>query len=445
MKLRDIAIGANASIYYKMDFKKIRGVFYPRTEEELVETITKAKEQGYGVTPKGGGSGLSGACTGGNEERVMISSLQMRQILTVSKDQKYVDVQPGATPDEINKLLAPMKMKFYVAPSSRDIATAGGILSTDGGGNDTWVNGTMRDNTLRVKMVLYDGRKLTISEDGVICDDKGLEAELKKQKMSIHDIAGSHGTLGFISELRLLIKPIQTKPVVGGIVNYSDNNEAGKALDLMIARRIPVEYGEVIASAHEDVRGDLTPPVHILEVTEDAISQLSEIVDLKRLPKEEVAYMKDVRIKLPKRQPKVGNQLALFEDYGFYGESLRKMQDGIDEIDALLRKHGFTPFAKYGHGPSKWYQGNNTATYGIILHSREIRPEGKTGKEIYQGVLDIVNLCTRLKVTPKPEHKWPFSDEVKNARLIELRRIIGDGFNAFLLDSSCNDTLAAMV
>ncbi len=445
MKLRDIAIGANASMYYRLNFKKIKGVFYPHNEQELVDAISKAREKGYGVTAKGGGSGLSGACTGGNEDRVMISSLQMRQVLTISKDQGYLDVEPGATPDEINELLAPMKMKFFVAPSSRDIATVGGVLSTDGGGNDTWTNGTMRDNTQRVKMVLYDGRKLTVSWNGVTSDDPSLEAELNRHKMTIHDVASSHGTLGFISELRVTIKPLQTKPLVGGIVNYSDNDETGRALGQIIERKVPVQYGEVIAAAHEDVRGDLKPPLHILEGTEDAMEQISEIVALKRLPKEEVEHMKDVRIKLPKRQPNVGHQIALFEGYGFHGDSLSKMQEGIDEVNALLRRHEFEPFAKYGHGPSKWYIGDNSPTYGIILHSREIRPENKPGKEIYQTVLDIVELCKRLNITPKPEHKWPFSDEVKMARLNELRSIIGSGFNSFLLDSGCNETLASMV
>ncbi|MFW9921592.1 MAG: FAD-binding oxidoreductase [Candidatus Thorarchaeota archaeon] len=445
MKLRDYAIGANASMYYRLNFKKIKGVFYPRTEQDLIDIVVKAKEQGFGVTPKGGGSGLSGACTGGDEDRVMISSLQMREVLAISKDQGYIDVQPGATPDEINEVLAPMKMKLFVAPSSRDIATVGGILSTDGGGNDTWVNGTMRDNTQRVRMVLYDGRKLTVSWDGVKSSDPDLEAELNRHKMTIHDVASAHGTLGYISEMRLTIKPIQSKPVIGGIVNYPTNNEAGEALDKMIKQEIPIEYGEVIAAAHEDVRGDLTPPVHVLEGTEEAMMQIKEFADLKILPKEEVAHMKDVRIKLPKRQPKVGNQVALFEGYGFYADSLLKMQDGIDEVNALLRSHDFEPFAKYGHGPSKWYLGDNTATYGIILHSREIRPENKPGREIYQCLLDIVSLCKKLKITPKPEHKWPFSDEAKNARLMELRRILGAGFNSFVLDPNCNDTLASMV
>ena len=445
MKIRDYVIGANASMYYRLNFKKIKGVFYPKTEQQVVDIVTKANEQGIGVTPKGGGSGLSGACTGGNVDRVMISSVQMSEILTFSKDQGYIDTQPGATPDEINALLASSGMKHWVAPSSRDIATVGGILSTDGGGNDTWDNGTMRDNTQRVKMVLYNGKRLTVDWDGVKCEDPDLEAELNRHNMTIHDVASAHGTLGFITELRLTIKPITESPVVGGVVDYPDNTAAGDALTEMIAKETPIAYGEVIASAHVDVREDLTPPVHVIEIPEESLPGLKEIVDLKQLPPEEVARMKDIRIKLPKRQPKVGKQVALFEGYGFHTESLKNMQDRIDEVDELLRSHSLEPFAKYGHGPSKWYLGDNTPAYGIVLHSREIRPEDKSGKEIYQAVLDLVELCKKLKITPKPEHKWPFADDIKNARLMELRQVLGEGFNEFMLDPNCNDVLASMV
>ncbi|MFX1561674.1 MAG: FAD-binding oxidoreductase, partial [Promethearchaeota archaeon] len=207
MRIRDVVIGANASMYYKLNFRKIKGVYYPRNTQELIAAINHAQANGFTVTPKGGGSGLSGACTGGDDERVMISSLQMKEILTVSKDQGYIDVQPGINPDQINEFLEPMGMHFYVAPSSRDIATVGGILSTDGGGNDTWVNGTMRDNTIRVKMVLYDGRLLTVDNKGVKSNDPNLETQLNEIGVTLHDVASSHGTLGFIAEMRLLIRP----------------------------------------------------------------------------------------------------------------------------------------------------------------------------------------------------------------------------------------------
>ena len=445
MRIRDVVIGANASMYYKLNFRKIKGVYYPRTVQEVVAAVKHAQANGFTVTPKGGGSGLSGACTGGNDERVMISSLQMKEILTISKDQGYIDVQPGINPDQINAILDPIGMHFYVAPSSRDIATVGGILSTDGGGNDTWVNGTMRDNTIRVKMVLYDGRLLTVDKDGVKSNDPELEARLNDIGVTIHDIASSHGTLGFIAEMRLLIRPKFTENKIGGLVEFPECNALGEILTTMIQRKTPIRYGEAITSAHPDVREDLKPPLLILEFPEENESDIRDITDYKPLDSKELAKMKDIRIKLPKRNPNEGIQVALFEGYGFYGESLRKLQDNIDEVDELLISQGMTPFAKYGHGPSKWYLGDNTPTYGLILHSREIKPEGKTGQELLNTVLAIVDKCEELGITPKPEHKWPFSDVDKKKRLDEIRRVIGDGFNPFLLSSECNDVLGSMV
>ncbi|MFW9974191.1 MAG: FAD-binding oxidoreductase [Candidatus Thorarchaeota archaeon] len=445
MRIRDVVIGANASMYYKLNFRKIKGVYYPRSEQEVIAAIKHANSNGLSVTPKGGGSGLSGACTGGNDERLMISSLQMKEVLAVSKDQGYIDVQPGITPDKINEFLAPMGMRFYVAPSSRDIATVGGILSTDGGGNDTWFNGTMRDSTIRVKMVLYDGRLLTIDTNGVKSIDPELEKHLNKIGMSIHDVASSHGTLGFITELRLSIGPQIKETLVGGVAEFEECNALGRALTEMIERKSPVRYGEAITSAHIDVREDLNPPLLIVDFPADYESEMKDIIDYKPLDKQGLAKMKDIRLKLPKRNPKVGIQVALFEGYGFHGDSLIHLQDRLDMVNALLIDHGMTPFAKYGHGPSKWYLGNNTPTYGLILHSREIKPEDKSGQEMLDTVLAIVDLCEANGITPKPEHKWPYSDEIKKKRLEEIRGIIGQGFNPFLLSKECNEVLGSMV
>ncbi|MFW9964042.1 MAG: FAD-binding oxidoreductase [Candidatus Sifarchaeia archaeon] len=445
MRIRDVVIGANASMYYKLNFRKIKGVYYPRSEQEVFAAIKHAHDNGLTVTPKGGGSGLSGACTGGNDERMMISSLQMKEVLSVSKDQGYIDVQPGITPDKINEFLAPMGMRFYIAPSSRDIATVGGILSTDGGGNDTWVHGTMRDKTRRVKMVLHDGRLLTIDENGVKSNDPDLEVQLNKIGMSIHDVASSHGTLGFITELRLSIGPVVKETLIGGLAEFEECNALGRALTEMIERKSPIRYGEAITSAHVDVREDFNPPLLIVDFPVDYESEMKDIIDYKPLDKQGLARMKDIRLKLPKRNPKVGIQVALFEGYGFHGESLLHLQDRLDNVNALLIDHGMTPFAKYGHGPSKWYLGDNTPTYGLILHSREIKPEDKRGPEMLDTVLAIVDLCEKNGITPKPEHKWPYSDELKKKRLEIIRTIIGQGFNPFLLSQECNEVLGSMV
>lgn len=445
MRMRDIVIGANASMYYKLDFRKIKGVYYPHNEQQVAAAIKNAQDNGFSITPKGGGSGQSGACTGGNEERVMISSLNMKEILSVSKDQGYIDVQPGATPERINEFLQSMGMHFYISPSSRDVATAGGLLSTDGGGNDSWVYGTMRDNTAQVKMVLYDGRRVTVDWNGVKSNDTELEEQLNKIGVTINDVANSHGTLGFITELRLKIKPEIEEELVGALIEFDGYAPFGKFILRMIETNCPVKYSETIVMAHEDIRQNLNPPLLLMEFPKDfELEQYDS--NIKRIDEAELERMKSIRINFAKLNPKRGIQISVFEDYGLHGESLANMQHTIDEIESLLINHDLLPFTKYGHAPSKWYLGNNDPAYGLIMHAQEIRPEGKSGQEIYRAVKDIVEKCDELGVTPKPEHKWLFSDEVKKTRIGEIREIIGQAFNPFIFEEDCaSDTLSSMV
>lgn len=428
-----------------MDPRRIKAAYYPRTERDAADAIAKAREKGYDVTPKGGGSGLSGGCTGGNRDRVILTTLKMNQVLSVAADHTYIDVQPGVTPDQINNLLAPLMLRFHVTPSSRDVATAGGMLSTDSGGSDAWVHGTMRDNTLRIKMLTYDGRQIEVSRDGVRCNDPSLGDALSERRMTLEDVADAHGTLGFVTELRLAVKPIVHETLVAGIVECADLNEMGRVVQNLIEAKCPVSYGETVIYAHPDIRGDLNPPLLVLEFSEALLEDIRSMTDFRTLTTKDLAELKDIRLKLAKRTPKSGLQTSLFEDYGFYGETLSKLQECVDRIDSLLKEHSFDPFAKYGHAPSRWYLGNNMQAHGIIMHSNEIRPSNMSSSEVYETVTRIVQLCEELGLTPKPEHKWIYSDHAKLARIRELRSLIGGGFNSFILDPDCSAVLSSMV
>ena len=122
------------------------------------------------------------------------------------------------------------------------------------------------------------------------------------------------------------------------------------------------------------------------------------------------------------------------------------MQEVIAEINQLLHEHDFIPFAKSGHAPSKWYLGDNTPAYGIVMHSREIRPPKKLGREVFLTVQAIVEKCMELGITPKPEHKWIYSDDIKKKRLEEIRSVLGHHMNPFIFEANCaSETLASMV
>ena len=118
-----IVISSNASLFRKIDPSTNNGIFYPSTTEEVLEAIAISKRKAIAITVKGGGSGLSGTCTGGNVTKNIISTLRLKKMLSIDQKNKIARVQAGITPDELNRKL-PEGMRFRVAPSSRDTATS---------------------------------------------------------------------------------------------------------------------------------------------------------------------------------------------------------------------------------------------------------------------------------------------------------------------------------
>ncbi|HUT80857.1 MAG TPA: FAD-binding protein [Candidatus Bathyarchaeia archaeon] len=450
-KLKRYIIGSNASIFQKIDPDTNIEVFTPQNDEEIKLAIDFAKQRNLPITSKGGGSGLSGACTGASRDKVVISSMRLKKVHELNFEKGYAIVEPGMTPDELNEIIEKERpdWKFFVAPSSRDIATLGGILNTDGGGNDTWLAGTMVDNVLEIELIDYNNNIITIekldndvSKAKITCNDKKLEKQLQDKNFSLIDIASSHGVLGFVSKMKVLIKPkAKVDGVKFALVHANGMKAFGEIIHQMIERNIPVTYGESIVEArHPEISGQTHPPMFILEYPTKFDEQIqvickeSEHVDYESINKEEFERMKDIRVKMAKRNPPNAYQIALFEGYGIYGENLLRYDEIIATINEKLRKHTFEPFIKFGHAPSVWYD-EGKKIKGIIMHSREKRPDKLTPKTVFDAIVELVKTCEELGVTPKPEHKWPFSKNTqKHARLVELTEILGKKFNPFILD-----------
>jgi len=460
-KLQQYIIGANASIFQKIDPESNVKVFVPETEEELRAAIAFARENDLPITSKGGGSGMSGACTGASRKKVVISSMRMKKILEINFEEGYAIVEPGITPDELNAEIQKQRAnwKFFVAPSSRDIATVGGILSTDGGGNDAWLAGTMADNVLEVELFDYQENKITItkvdndnSKATITCANTALQEKLQKANLSILDVAGAHGTLGFIAKLKVQIKP---QPEYNNqsyaLAHAKKLNALGKIIYDLIEADIPLTYGEAIVEArHPEIAQKTEPPMLILEYPNEykekveAICRAIKDVRYEPVNKEKYEQMKETRIKMAKRNPPEGYQLALFEGYGIAGENLLRFEEIVTKINQTLKEFSFEPFIKFGHAPSVYHH-DDKKIKGIIMHSREKRPEKLTSEIVFNSIVALVELCEKEGVIPKPEHKWPFSKTTqKYKRLRELTAILGNKFNPFILDSTLEE-LAELV
>lgn len=242
-----------------------QAVLYPLNQTDLVLLMKLAGQQDNSsvqFSPRGGGTGTNGqSLTSGI---VVDLSRHMNKVLEVNPKEGWVRVQAGVVKDQLNDILRPHGYFFSPDLSTSNRATLGGMINTDASGQGSLVYGKTSDHILGLKTVLLDGSVLdsgpvsleqaeTIARQDShigrvyrqVIDTCVGEAEsirekfpplnrfltgydLKhaynagQQKIDISRIiAGSEGTLGFVSEARLNITPIPKHRVLVN-VKYSN-------------------------------------------------------------------------------------------------------------------------------------------------------------------------------------------------------------------------------
>ncbi len=440
--LENLCASANASMMRRIDYKKVKAVFHPSNEEEAHQAILYAKAKELTITSKGAGSSLSGASTGGNFNKIILTTHNLNHIKAVDLSQEVACVQPGVTPVQLNESLKNTDYRFYVTPSSKDVATIGGMISTDAGGNDAWLHGTMRDNLISVTFLDNNGRKIYVTTSDVQCDDKKLEQLLRDEQFSLNDVVNSHGVLGFIIEAEIKLKKVIQQEVGHGVLVFSDLDHYGKGVVEIIRKEIPLLYSEAAVQMPVWMHDEYKAPFLILSFPYENQENLELLGRLHKLDASAGLEMQEFRRTFPKRTPPEGTQLPYFEGYGFSETHLLNFGNIMEELNSLWSSNGLEPFMRYGHSPCKWYT-DNREVFGLIMHAREVKVE-KTGKELVNVLEQVIQFCKEESITPKPEHKWPYLETSERKRLRHLAHVLNSSFNPFILKATFTD-LAELV
>lgn len=174
-----------------------------RSVEDVQATMRIASETSTPVVTRGAGTGLAGGGVAGSGE-IVLSTLQMREILEISPDNLLCVVQPGILNGELNAALAAHNMWWAPDPASKDISTVGGNIAMNAGGLLCAKYGVTREAVLALKVVLANGELLEVGHRTV----KGVTG---------YDLCalmiGSEGTLGVIVEATLKLRPAVQGPV----------------------------------------------------------------------------------------------------------------------------------------------------------------------------------------------------------------------------------------
>jgi len=265
----------DASAYREMP----DAIVYPKDTDDLKLLVEFASENIMPLIPRAAGTSLAGQVVG--KGIIVDISKYMTQIIELNAEENWVKVQPGVVLDELNDFLKPHNLFFGPETSTANRCMIAGMVGNNSCGSHSLIYGSTRDHTLAVKCILSDGsevefKELDIDEFHAKMEGDSLENRMYRQIDSIllnpenqeeireqypdpkvkrrntgyaidllletnpytrggenfnfsSLIAGSEGTLGFITEIKLNLVPAPPKEVGVMAVHFKTREEAFKA------------------------------------------------------------------------------------------------------------------------------------------------------------------------------------------------------------------------
>ena len=211
-------------------------VVQPKTIAEVQRLMALALEQHIPVTPFGAGTSLEGnasATRGG----LCIDFMLMDKIVEIAPDDLLCVVEPGVTRERLNVELRDTGLFFPIDPGAN--ATLGGMIATRASGTNAVRYGTMRENTLALKVVLPDGRLIKT----------GTRARKSSAGYDLtHLFVGSEGTLGLTVEATLRLYGIP-ETVLAGVWPFETLDGAVATVIAAIQSGVPVARIELLDPA----------------------------------------------------------------------------------------------------------------------------------------------------------------------------------------------------
>lgn len=277
-----VLYSTDASVYRQLP----QAVVLPKDKDDIRELVEFAKKHNTSLIPRTAGTSIAGQVVGGGI--VVDVSKYLTQILEINEKERWVSVEPGVVLDELNQVLKPFGLFFSPETSTSNRCMIGGMVGNNSCGAHSLIYGSTRDHLHSVKVILSDSSEVefgpTNKEDFELkCGLNTLEGEIyrkiesiltnPKNIQTIRDefpdpaikrrntgyaldllleselfsdskeyfnfaklIAGSEGTLAFITEIKLSLNPFPS-PVKGLVCIHCKSLE-----DALQANLIALQY-----------------------------------------------------------------------------------------------------------------------------------------------------------------------------------------------------------
>ena len=179
----DLFLDEYTRLQYATDASAYRevpqAVSRPKTKGDLRKLISFARENKTSLIPRTAGTSLAGQVVGGGI--VVDVSKYFTRILEFDKQQQWVRVEPAVVLDELNFLLQKHNLFFGPETSTGNSCMIGGMVGNNSCGAHSLIYGSTRDHTLEVKALLSDGSEVLF---------KPLETQEFEEKLKLDSLEG---------------------------------------------------------------------------------------------------------------------------------------------------------------------------------------------------------------------------------------------------------------
>jgi glycolate oxidase len=169
----------------------------PRTAQEISALIKICNEHVIPVTPRGGGTGLTGGALphfGG----LVISMERFNEILEIDERNLQVTTEPGVITEVLQNAVKEKGLFYPPDPASKGSCFIGGNISENSGGPKAVKYGVVKDYVLNLEVVLPTG-EIIWTGSNVLKNATGYNITQL--------IVGSEGTLGIVTKIVLRLIP----------------------------------------------------------------------------------------------------------------------------------------------------------------------------------------------------------------------------------------------
>ncbi|MBR1575117.1 MAG: FAD-binding protein [Bacteroidales bacterium] len=149
--LHKIAYATDASAYREIP----KGVAYPETVQDIQDLIALAQRKGTCLIPRAGGTSIAGQVVG--DGIVVDVTRHFNRILEINARERWVRTQPGVIRDVLNAALKPYGLFFSPETSTTSRCCVGGMFGNNSCGTHSLIYGSTRDHVLEASAVLSDG------------------------------------------------------------------------------------------------------------------------------------------------------------------------------------------------------------------------------------------------------------------------------------------------